>query len=163
MDEGVSMWCQTGSIYVWRYTAPGRSRRSWHFTADPAGCASIIDLIERMRVADTMCHRTLSLGTVTADIWGVPNFGPPKREHFAKLRIDYAPQAATLKLVEHEGRLDLGLGAARAADLMAAFAEVAVGLGDFGIATSEDKRTESWMFWGMPYSRGYYSTEGRVL
>jgi hypothetical protein len=149
MTEGVNSWRQAGHIYIWRYAKPGKSRQGWHFTADPAGSDSLIDLVERMKVAGMPAHRTLSLGTVTPDIWNVPNFGPPKADRFAKLRISYVPEAPDLRLVASEGRLELNLGAARAVYLTAAFAEVAVGLGDFGIATSNDKHAETWMFWWM--------------
>lgn len=150
MAENVNEWQQSGAIYVWRYSAPGRSRRGWHFTADPGGCASIVDLFERMTASDTACHRTMVLGRVSADIWGIPNFGPPKGEHFEKLRIDYVPDATDLTLVENGERLDLAFGSARAASLKAAFVYVGIGDGDFGIATSSRKHSESWMFWWMP-------------
>jgi hypothetical protein len=149
MAEDVSAWRPSGAVYIWRYSALGRSRRGWHFTADPAGCASIVDLIERMTVSNTTCYRTMALGTISADIWGVPNFGPPKAEHFDKLRIDYSPGATDLTLTENGDRLDLGFGPTRAASLKAAFLDVGIGGGDFGIATSSDKRAESWMFWWM--------------
>ena len=150
MIESVSKWQQAGGVYVWRYSKPGKSRRGWHFTGDPAGCASIIDLIERMKAAATACHRTLSLGIVTPAIWGVPNFGPAKHEHFEKLRVDYVPESSELTLVENDGRLELGVGELRATDLIAAFTDVSIGDGDFGIGTSDKKRAESWMFWWMP-------------
>ena len=151
MAEDVSAWRQSGAIYIWRYAAPGGSRRGWHFSADPTGCASVVDLIDRMTTAKAACHRTLSLGHVSADIfWGVPNFGPPKADRFEKLRIDYLPAASDLQLLENDGRLDLTLGAARADNLKAAFVDVGIGDGDFGIGTSDRKNAETWMFWWMP-------------
>lgn len=147
MAEDVNAWRQSGAVYIWRYSALNSSRRGWHFTADPAGCASIVDLIGRMVVSNIACHRTLALGRVSADVWEIPNFGPPKAEHFEKLRIDYLPGAADLALVENGDRLDLGFGSTRAASLKAAFVDVGIGNGDFGIATSNDKHAESWMFW----------------
>jgi hypothetical protein len=150
MAGDVSAWRQSGAVYIWRYSALGRSRRGWHFTADPAGCESIVDLIERMEASDTACYRTLALGQVSADIWGIPNFGPPKAERFEKLRFDYVPRATDLTLAENGDRLDLEFGSARAANLKAAFVYVGIGDGDFGIATSSDKRAEDWMFWWMP-------------
>ena len=150
MIGSVAAWQQAGRLYVWRYAAPGRSRKGWHFTADPAGCNAVIDLIARMVAEAAPCHRTLRLGAVTPALWSVPNFGPPKRDRFEKLRIDYAPEEEALGLSEIEGRLTLRLGKKRSASLSAAFAEVSVGLGDFGIAVSDDKRADSWMFWWMP-------------
>lgn len=113
----------------------------------------MIDLIERMQAAAISCHRTLSLSALTPDIWAVPNFGSPKSERFTKLRINYVREAADLSITAREERLDLTVGAARAPRLAAAFAEVAAGLGDFGIATSDDKHADSWMFWWMPVAQ----------
>lgn len=114
MTDDVSAWRQSGTLYVWRYAAPGRSRRGWHFSADPSGCASVVDLIARMTTAAVACRRTLSLGHVSADIWGVPNFGPPQADRFEKLRIAYLPAASDLSLVDDDGRLDLTFGGTRA-------------------------------------------------
>ena len=163
MADDVSGWRQSGALYVWRYFKPVSSRAGWDFSADPTGCGSVADLIERMTSAGVACHRTLSLGRVSAGIWGVPNFGPPKADRFENLRIEYVPTTRDLRLLENDGRLELTLGAARADVLKAAFVDFGVGDGDFGIATSDEKYPEPWMFWWMPYPHGHYSTEGRVL
>lgn len=146
----VAAWQQAGRLYVWRYSAPSRSRKGWHFTADPAGCNSVIDLIARMVGEAAPCHRTLRLHAITPAIWGVPNFGPPKRDRLEKLRLQYDPAEVALSLSEIDERLTLRLGEKQSSSLSAAFADVSVGLGDFGIATSDEKRPEVWMFWWMP-------------
>jgi len=128
----------------------GSQSQGWHFSADPTGCASIVDLIDRMTTADDACHRTLSLARVSEDIWAVPNFGPPKADRFEKLRINYSPAASDLNLLENEGGLDLTTGMALANSLKAAFVDVGIGDGDFGIATSDKKNAERWSFWWMP-------------
>ncbi|MFC3582191.1 hypothetical protein [Sphingomonas hylomeconis] len=150
MAEDVSAWRQSGAIYIWRYAVPKRNRKGWHFSADPTGCASVVDLIERMTAADVACHRTLSLARVSADIWGVPNFGPPKADRFEKLRINYLPAASDLTLLENEGRLDLTMGMELSNSLKGAFVDVGIGDGDFGIGTSDKKNAETWSFWWMP-------------
>lgn len=152
MTAGITAWQQAGKLYVWRYAAPGRSRKGWHFTADLAGCRSMIDLIARMVAASGASHRTLQLGSVTPAIWTVPNFGPPRRDQFGKLRLEYSPERDALSLDVIDGRLTLRLGERRSAALSTAFAEVSVGLGDFGLAPSDDKHADSWMFWWMPRS-----------
>ena len=115
----------------------------------------MIELITRMVAEAGPSHRTLQLGAVTPAIWGVPNFGPPRHDRFEKLRLEYSPEEDALALDEIDGRLTLRLGEKRSAALSAAFAEVSVGLGDFGIATSEDKHADSWMFWWMPRSNDF--------
>ncbi len=147
MTAGVDAWRQAGNLHVWRYGVLNRSRRGWHFAADHDGCASMIDLIARMVAGAVPSHRTIRLGTVTSAIWGLPNFGPPRRDRFEKLRIEYCPEEVTLSLNEIEGRLTLRCGEKRAASLSAAFNDLAAGLNDFGIATSDDKHADAWWFW----------------
>ena len=149
MTDHVNNWRQSGRFYVWRYAAPGKRRTGWHFTANSTGCASLIDLVERMKASGVTCHRTLSLALVTPEIWAVPNYGPPKHDRFDKLRINYAPETPDLVLEAFDERVEMNIGNARSTDLTAAFAEVAVGSGDFGIAASNNKHAETWMFWWM--------------
>ncbi|AQR74543.1 hypothetical protein [Sphingomonas sp. LM7] len=147
MTIGVSAWQQAGHLYVWRYAALGRSRRGWHFHADPAGCASMAELIDRM-VADAMpSHRTAQLRPVTSKVWGLPNFGPPKGDRFERMRIEYRHEQEALSLDAAEDRLVLGFGAARAPSLRAAFTDLMIGQNDFGIVPSDDRRADAWMFW----------------
>ena len=60
MRNGVNEWVQEGRLYVWRYADPKRGWRGWHFTADPAGCRSVRNLLDRMHSGEP-CHRTLRL------------------------------------------------------------------------------------------------------
>jgi hypothetical protein len=147
MITGVSAWQQAGHLHVWRYAALGRSRRGWHFHADRDGCASIVDLIDRM-VADAVpSHRTAALGTLTPRVWDRPGFGPPKGDRFARLRIEYRHGQEALSLDPAGERLILGFGAKRAPLLRAAFIDLMLGQNDFGIASSDERRAEPWMFW----------------
>jgi hypothetical protein len=149
MRDWVAEWVQEGTIYVWRYQRPRQSQRGWHFTGDPAGCRSVRNLIDRMCSGEA-CHRTLRLGKVTEDIWRVPNFGPPKHEHFARLRLEFVPDADDLSLEVDGDRLILTAGNKRIRKLGSAFADVEIGDGDFGLATSASRKAEHWMFWWMP-------------
>jgi len=147
MTMAVFAWQQVGQLHVWRYAALGRSRRGWHFHADPAGCASIADLIDRMVAAAVPCHRTAQLGALTPQVWGLPNFGPPRSDRFGRLRIEYRPEQKALSLDPVEDRLTLGFGAGRAALLRAAFVDLMAGQNDFGIGPSDNPRADAWMFW----------------
>jgi hypothetical protein len=133
--------------------AKAGDRRAHAGEATPRGgtrsCASIVDLLNRMKEGASTCHRTLRLSPVTDQIWSVPNFGPPKKDSFDRVRIEYSPQSEDMQLTENPERLVLRLGASRVNAVSAAFAEVSVGLGDFGIATSDDPRPDIWMFWWM--------------
>jgi hypothetical protein len=149
MRNWVNEWVQEGHLYVWRYAEPGHGWRGWHFTADPVGCRSIRNLLDRMHAGD-QCHRTLKLEPVTDAILSVPNYGHKVTRRFEKLRIEYMPGFDELRLAPYGAALTMTLGNRRLRKLSAAFAEVEVGLGDFSISTSNEKRAETWMFWWMP-------------
>lgn len=145
----VDEWVQAGKLWVWRYQEPSRNCRGWHFAADPAGCRSVTNLLDRMR-GDKACHRTLRLCPVTEDILAVPNFGRKTEGRYDTLRIDYQPDATALSLNPDGERLIMVAGNSLLPKLAAAFAKVEVGGGDFGIATSNNRRADHWMFWWAP-------------
>lgn len=155
MRNWVNEWVQEGQLYVWRYANPRRGWNGWHFTGDPIGCRSIRNLLDRMHGGEP-CYRTLRLQDVTDAILSVPNCGQKIAGRFHKLRVEYQPQSAELKLWPEEETLIMTLGEKRLRKLSAAFAEVEVGLGDFGIDTSDDRKSDHWMFWWMPSLNYHY-------
>jgi hypothetical protein len=161
MRNWVNEWVQEGDLYVWRYANPGRHWRGWQFSADPVGCRSIRNLLDRMHGGEP-CHRTLMLAPVTDAILNVPNSGYKQAGRFEKLRVEYLPAFEDLRVVPNGEALIMTVGKPRSRYLTAAFAEVEMGVGDFGIATSDNRKADGWMFWPMPYSQGYYSKGGRI-
>ncbi len=153
MRDWVSEWRQEGEIFVWRYPKDNRHAGEWHFSGDPAGCRSFRNLIDRMAGGEA-CHRTLRIPDVAPAISGVPGFGKPKGDRFTVLRVIFKPDATDLSMEVEGERLTLTLGNRRIAALRAAFTEVEVGMGDFGIATSDDRKAKGWWFWWMPSSFG---------
>lgn len=155
MQRAISEWVQRGHLWVWRYRDPGRNCRGWHFSADPAGCRSVIELLQLMNGA-TASHRTLKLAPVTDDVLGVPNFPRKPLGHFRTLRIEFQPGAEELALSPDDDRLVLIVGNARLQELLGGFVEVEVGLGDIAIAPSDKRRADPWMFWWPP--KRYWKT-----
>ena len=155
MRDLVAEWRQEGRIFVWRYPKHNKRAGEWHFTGDPAGCRSIRNLIDRM-AGGSACHRTLRLEQVTSAISAVPNFGEPKADRFTSMRMAFEPDAGDLTMEQDGDRLILTFGNKRIRALRAAFTEVEVGMGDFGITTSNDRKAKSWWFWWMPWSAGLY-------
>lgn len=149
MRDWVNEWHQEGRIFIWRYAEPNRSWRGWHFTGDQSGCKSLRNLLDRMRGGEH-CHRTLDLGPVTDAILSVPNYGHKTKGKFRKLRIEFDPDAPDLVLEPDGEKLTMIVGDARLRFLTAALADVEIGRGDFGIRTSDDRKSDPWMFWWMP-------------
>jgi hypothetical protein len=155
MRDWVSEWVQEGRLYVWRYLDPRPGWRGWHFTADPAGCRSVRNLLDRMQGGGPS-HRTLRLERVTEEILSVPNYGRNSAGRYVRLRIAYRPECEALQLSAEDDLLVMTVGGRRLRKLSAAFAEVETGGGDFGIHTSDDREAASWMFWWMPDVRYDY-------
>jgi hypothetical protein len=149
MRNDVVDWVQEGRLCVWRYVEAGRHWRGWQWSADPIGARSLRNLLDRMRGGD-FCHRTLRLEHVTDTVLSVPNAGFRVAERCSKLRVEYRPDCAELMLEPDGGVLTLTVGGTRLVKLAAALAEVEVGLGDFGIRPTDDRKAEAWMFWWMP-------------
>lgn len=148
MRNWVNEWVQEGRICVWRYAEAGRGWRGWQWTADPVGCRSIRNLLDRMRGGEP-CHRTLRLEPVTDAILSVPNAGFAVAERFAKLRIEHRTEVDALRLEPVGENLRLTVGGPRLGKLSAALGRVEIGDGDFGVDAGARKEDE-WMFWWMP-------------
>ena len=65
-------------------------------------------------------------------------------------RIEYRHEFKALALSAEGELLTMNIGDRRLRKLSAAFAEVEAGRGDFGIAASDDRKADAWMFWWMP-------------
>lgn len=149
MRDWVSEWVQEGRLYIWRYADPNRDWRGWHFAADPLGCRSVRNLLDRMQGGEPS-HRALRLEKVTEAILSVPNYGRKSAGSFDRLRIAYLPELEELQLSAEGDLLRMSVGGRRLRKLSAAFAEVETGGGDFGIVPSDDRKADTWMFWWMP-------------
>jgi hypothetical protein len=149
MRDLVSEWRQEGRLFVWRYPELRQKWRGWHFTADPVGCRSVRNLLDRM-LGGEACHRSLRTEPVTDAILRVPNFGDKTVGAFRKLRIEYEPAFQDLRILPSGEALSMTVGERRLRKVAAAFAAMEVGGGDFEIATSDSRKSEPWMFWWMP-------------
>lgn len=149
MQDLVNEWLQDGRLWIWQYADANRSWNGWHFAADPKGSGSIRDLLDRMNAGEA-CHRTLHLEFVSDSLTDAIGYDRKYVRQFDKLRLQFSPRATDLSLYPGENRLVMTVGKQLLPQLASAFAEVQKGGGDFGIATSERKRSERWMFWWPP-------------
>lgn len=149
MTTGVSAWQQAGHLHVWRYAEARRGWHGWHWSADPAGARSLRNLLDRMQSGEP-CHRTLRLEPPTDAVLSVPGVGYAVAERSEKLRVEYRPTCAELRLEPDGEMLVLTVGDGRLRKLAAALAQIEVGAGDFGIPASDDRRADPWMFWWVP-------------
>ena len=87
---------------------------------------------------------------MTDAILSVPNYGYKTKGKFEKLPIEFNPDAPDLTLEPDGQKLTMNVGDARLRLLTAALADVEIGRGDFGIRTSDNRKSDPWMFWWMP-------------
>ncbi len=120
----------------------------WHFTADPDGCDSLLQLLDGFVSPDTAHHRTLSV--IDPRSIGVDRiFGEHelKVRHPAKLRLAFDPVVTASQLFEEADRVSLVLGA----EGLPAFREAVVDLradqADFTIGLAGK---EGLSFWWWP-------------
>ncbi len=146
MHDSVNEWLQDGRLWIWQYANANRSWCGWHFAADARGCRSIKDLLDRMSAGEA-CYRTLHLEFVPYSLLHGIGYDRKCARQNDKLRLQFLPKAHDLSLYPQEDRLVITIGNLRLRDLALAFAKVGVGGGDFGIATSDRKGSERWMFW----------------
>lgn len=149
MRDWVSEWVQEGKLWIWQYANTRRGWNGWHLAADPEGCRSIRNLLDRMN-AGKECHRSLKLELVSESLLKGIGYDRKCARQFDKLKIHFLPEADDLSLHPEDDKLVLTVGNRRLRKRASAFADVEVGGGDFGIAASDDKRAETWMFWWPP-------------
>jgi len=58
MRDWVSEWVQEGKLWIWQYANAKRGWSGWHLAADPEGCRSIRNLLDRASGGHE-CHRSL--------------------------------------------------------------------------------------------------------
>lgn len=149
MRDWVNDWVQEGRLWIWQYANARRGWQGWHLAADPEGCRSIRNFLDRMN-AGQECHRSLKLEPVSETLLQGIGYDRKCSGEFGKLKLHFLPEVEGLALRPDGGKLELTVGNRRLRKLASAFADVEVGGGDFGIAASDDKRSETWMFWWPP-------------
>lgn len=157
MRDDLDEWKMHGHAYVWRYVSDRARHHGWHFTADPAGCNALIELLTVMRQKQNLVYRTIELSCPSSAISSVPGFDDPKADHFAKLRIMFDPYFTDLQMLLVEDRLELRFGTDRCDDLLIALVDVCHGKGDFAFGPNKTKDSPPIWFWWMPWSMGFYS------
>lgn len=151
MRDLVNEWVQEGRLWIWQYANARRGWQGWHFAADPAGCRSIRDLLDRMNDGQES-HRSLKLEPVSEPLLQGIGYDRKCSHQYDKLKLQFLPLADDLSLHPVGDKLELTVGNRQLPKLAAAFSDVEAGGGDFGIAASGDKRSETWVFWWPPQS-----------
>ena len=149
-----SQWRQDGIACLWRYKPMPRMYSGWHFSADIAGCQSLLELLGALASEAEPAHRTLNLSDPEAA--GADRiFGSHELQvrPATKLRIGFDPTTFASSIHDEEGRVDLALGPSGLKVLSRAITDLKRGDGDFSEAFGDYKsdpmcRTSFWRWPG---------------
>ncbi len=128
-------WRQRGTMSMWRYLENTRNYPGWHFSADDAGCASMLALLDVLFLDPAGTTRTLQLTAPSEEVLSVPNNRGASVEGPVSLRVSHAVDPEALSWSQEGDRLVLEIGQQRAPMLRKGIADVAAGYGDYSIAT----------------------------
>lgn len=152
MEQQLSSWRQTGRVSIWRYLKAPRRYDGWHFSADRAGCQSLLDLLALLAETTEPAHRTLSLtdpASVGSDqiFWAHDEQVVPAR----KLRLQWPRDEAGSLLHPVDDVLTMSLTKESLADFADAVADVRNDKADFGVGFGNPPQIIN--FWHWPAGR----------
>lgn len=138
-------WKQHGAISLWRYTENERNYPGWHLSANPAGCESLITLIEALSADGAGTTRSVGLTPPTPAILGVPNnkHGTARFNAPAKLCISFSSIPDHWLFPPQLEPAELSFGHDWLAPLRNGLAGIPNGVGDFSIGDD----LPLWFWW----------------
>ena len=151
----IAEWRQTGRICLWRFKPMKRMYSGWHFSADEAGCDSLLELISLLSESTDSAHRTLDV-TDPAEVGADRVVGRHGLKFVtpAKLRIAYYPQGLTGQsaLAEMDDRLAIALDHDGLNKMRGALEDVRRGIADFSVEFDSHARDPMMRmsFWWWP-------------
>ena len=141
-------WKQRGIISLWRYTENSRNHSGWHLSADAAGCASLLELLQALHACPESVYRTVHITPPSPSTLKVPNFRS-KWVAPTKWRIALEPnkESTSLWSIEiQEDSVQLTLGGAMFQELANGITDISRGEGDYSIGGS-DRQSRLWFWW----------------
>ena len=140
-------WKQAGSIALWRYKENQRNFPGWHLTADAAGCASLIALLDAFASDGGSSSRTLTVQAPTLAILSVPNNRSSAWRSPSKLRLSLSASPSEWSFPESLEPAALTFGSEWLPDLRQAIAGIPRGQGDYSIGRPGNGNLQLWFWW----------------
>ena len=138
-------WEQAGTVALWRYTENQRNCPSWNLTADAAGCASLLALLDAFEADGAAASRTLSITSPSPAILRVPNNRSSAWIAPSKLRLSFSVDPGEWSFPESMEPAMLSIGADWLPQLRRAVAGIPGGEGDYSIGSSSSGKL--WFWW----------------
>ena len=140
-------WKQLGTAALWRYTDNTRNFPGWHFTADAAGCASLVALLDALAADAAPASRTVALVAPTAANLAVPGNRSAGIVAANRLRISYSPDLTSWQMPEDAEPAQLSIGPNWLSTLRDAIAGIPRGEGDYSVGASGSGNSQLWIWW----------------
>ncbi len=147
MKRQSHLWKQSGSIMLWGYTENLRNYPGWHFTADRAGCDSLIALLDAFAADGPPGSRTLTITAPTPAVLSVPNNRSNDLLVPSKFRLSFASIASEWLFPRSAAPAELSLGVDWLPVFRQSVAGVPKGKGDYSIGP---RNGECLWFWWQP-------------
>jgi hypothetical protein len=140
-------WKQSGSVSLWRYTENLRNFPGWHLTADAAGCASLLALLDALAFDGVAASRTLGITAPTASVLAVPNNRSSGWVAPSKFRLAFSPRSNQWGFPDALEPASLSIGADWLPTLRQAIAGIPQGQGDYSIGQPGNGSLPLWIWW----------------
>jgi hypothetical protein len=140
-------WKQSGNISLWRYTENERNYPGWHLTADAAGCASLIALLDALAADGVPASRSVEITPPSKPQLGVPNnkSGSAAWQAPGKLRVSFSATPAEWSFPLDLDSAVITVGSDWLASLREGLSGIPLGRGDYSIGPEGSSRL--WFWW----------------
>lgn len=139
-------WKQRGSIALWQYTENRGNYPGWHLSADDAGCASLIALVDLFRSGGVAASQLVTVVAPTPEVLAVPNNRAAGFVAPTELRLSYAETLSEWYFPSSMDPASLTVGDKFARQLREGVCGIPCGHGDYSIGTNR-RGNLSLTFW----------------
>ena len=142
-------WKQSGNISLWYYTENEHNFPGWHLTADPAGCESLIALLDALAADGVIASRSVEITPPSRAQLGVPNnkSGLAAWQAPGKLRIAFSDNPADWSFPLDLDPAVLTIGSDWLAPLREGISGITQGRGDYSIGGAGKGSSRLWFWW----------------
>ena len=141
------LWKQAGRVSLWHYTENDRNYPGWHLTADAAGCASLVALLDALVADGIPASRSVAITPPSKAQLGVPNnqSGSAAWRAPGKLRVSFSGSRADWLLMLDQEQAVITFGSDWLAPLREGISGIPLGRGDYSIGAKGNLRL--WFWW----------------
>jgi hypothetical protein len=142
-------WKQSGHVSLWYYTENERNYPGWHLTADPAGCNSLIALLDVLATDGIPASRAVEITPPSKAQLVVPNnkSGLAAQRAPSKLRVAFSSNPQDWSFPQELDPAVLTIGADWLAPLREGISGIPLGRGDYSIGPTGKGSSRLWFWW----------------